>query len=76
MKVKRCSFLEELQQMIAFYIRGMRDVRVKNVCKSYEGFAVKNISFTLPRGYIMGFVGPNGAGKSTTIKMIMNLIKR
>jgi len=37
---------------------------------------VKNISFTLPRGYIMGFVGPNGAGKSTTIKMIMNLVKK
>ena len=51
-------------------------LELKNVCKSYEGFAVKNISFTLPRGYIMGFVGPNGAGKSTTIKMIMNLIKK
>ncbi|MGG0513933.1 ABC transporter ATP-binding protein [Bacillus pseudomycoides] len=37
---------------------------------------MKNISFTLPRGYIMGFVGPNGAGKSTTIKMIMNLVKK
>lgn len=55
----------------------MREMlELKNVCKSYEGFAVKNISFTLPRGYIMGFVGPNGAGKSTTIKMIMNLIKK
>ncbi len=51
-------------------------LELKNVCKSYEDFAVKNISFTLPRGYIMGFVGPNGAGKSTTIKMIMNLIKK
>ena len=57
-------------------MRGIRDVRAKNVCKSYEDFAVKNISFTLPRGYIMGFVGPNGAGKSTTIKMIMNLIRK
>ncbi|MFH4233780.1 ATP-binding cassette domain-containing protein, partial [Acinetobacter baumannii] len=51
-------------------------LELKNVCKSYEDFAVKNISFMLPRGYIMGFVGPNGAGKSTTIKMIMNLIKK
>ncbi|MCR6853749.1 ABC transporter ATP-binding protein [Paenibacillus jamilae] len=51
-------------------------LELKNVCKSYEDFAVKNISFTLPRGYIMGFVGPNGAGKSTTIKIIMNLIKK
>ena len=38
-------------------------LELKNVCKSYEDFAVKNISFMLPRGYIMGFVGPNGAGK-------------
>ena len=57
-------------------MRGIKDVRAKNVCKSYEDFAVKSISFTLPRGYIMGFVGPNGAGKSTTIKMIMNLIRK
>ncbi|OFD05426.1 hypothetical protein BTGOE7_36210 [Bacillus thuringiensis] len=51
-------------------------LELKNVCKRYQDFAVKNISFTLPRGYIMGFVGPNGAGKSTTIKMIMNLIRK
>ncbi|PEI92064.1 sodium ABC transporter ATP-binding protein [Bacillus pseudomycoides] len=51
-------------------------LELKNVCKNYKDFSVKNISFTLPRGYIMGFVGPNGAGKSTTIKMIMNLVRR
>lgn len=51
-------------------------LELKSVCKSYQDFSVKNISFTLPRGYIMGFVGPNGAGKSTTIKMIMNLIRK
>ncbi|WP_242143761.1 MULTISPECIES: ABC transporter ATP-binding protein [unclassified Bacillus cereus group] len=51
-------------------------LELKNVCKNYQGFAVKNISFTLPRGYIMGLIGPNGAGKSTTIKMIMNLVRR
>ncbi|PGC43848.1 ABC transporter ATP-binding protein [Bacillus pseudomycoides] len=51
-------------------------LELKNVCKNYKDFSVKNISFTLPRGYIMGFVGPNGAGKSTTIKMIMNLVKK
>lgn len=51
-------------------------LELKNVCKNYQDFLVKNVSFTLPRGYIMGFVGPNGAGKSTTIKMIMNLVRR
>ena len=38
-------------------------LELKNVCKSYEGFAVKNISFTLPRGYIMGFVHRMGREK-------------
>ena len=51
-------------------------LELKNVCKNYQDFSVRNVSFTLPRGYIMGFVGPNGAGKSTTIKMIMNLVRR
>lgn len=51
-------------------------LQLKSVCKNYEGFSIRNVSFTLPTGYIMGLIGPNGAGKSTTIKMIMNLAKR
>lgn len=46
----------------------------KNVCKSYGDFSLKNVSFALPQGCIMGFIGENGAGKSTTIKAILNLI--
>lgn len=38
-------------------------LELKNVCKTYQDFSVKNVSFTLPRGYIMGFIGPNGAEK-------------
>jgi ABC-2 type transport system ATP-binding protein len=37
--------------------------------------AVKGLTFTMPRGGIIGFVGPNGAGKSTTIRMILGLIR-
>jgi len=51
-------------------------LEVKNLKKSFKGFALKDVSFTLEKGYIMGFIGPNGAGKSTTIKLIMNLLKR
>lgn len=51
-------------------------LEVKDLKKEFKGFALKNISFTLERGYIMGFIGPNGAGKSTTIKLIMNLLKK
>ncbi len=51
-------------------------LEVKNLRKEYNDFTLKNISFTLDKGYIMGFIGPNGAGKSTTIKLIMNLVKK
>ena len=37
--------------------------------------AVEGLTFTMPRGGIIGFVGPNGAGKSTTIRMILGLIR-
>ncbi|WP_432409380.1 ABC transporter ATP-binding protein [Wukongibacter sp. M2B1] len=51
-------------------------LELNNVRKEYKDFILKDISFTLNRGYIMGFIGPNGAGKSTTIKLIMNLLKK
>ena len=46
------------------------------ICKSYEGFSLKDVSFSLPRGYIMGLIGPNGAGKTTLIKLILNMVHR
>lgn len=51
-------------------------LEIKDLSKTYKGFALDNISFNLKKGYIMGLIGPNGAGKSTTIKAIMNLIKK
>ena len=43
--------------------------------KSFDTFALKDVSFSVPRGYIMGFIGPNGAGKTTTIKLILDIMK-
>lgn len=51
-------------------------LEVKNLRKEYSDFILNDISFSLEKGYIMGFIGPNGAGKTTTIKLIMNLAKR
>lgn len=51
-------------------------LEVKGLSKNFPGFSLQNISFSLDRGYIMGFIGPNGAGKTTTIKLIMNLLRR
>lgn len=49
---------------------------VDNLTKHFKDFSLKNISFHLPHGYVMGFIGPNGSGKSTTIKLIMNLLHK
>lgn len=51
-------------------------IDIRNLTKEYKNFKLKNIDFTLEKGYIMGFIGPNGAGKSTTIKLIMNLVRK
>ena len=51
-------------------------LEVKNLSKSFEGFQLRDITFTLPKGYIMGLIGPNGSGKTTTIKLILNMLKR
>jgi ABC-2 type transport system ATP-binding protein len=48
---------------------------VRNLCKKYEKFELKNVSFSLEPGYIMGFIGRNGAGKTTTLKTMLNLVR-
>ncbi len=50
-------------------------LEVKNLCKKYKGFELKNVNIALPKGMIMGFIGENGAGKTTTIKSILDIIK-
>ena len=51
-------------------------LEVINLSKSFKSFQLHDITFTLPKGYIMGLIGPNGSGKTTTIKLILNMIKR
>lgn len=44
---------------------------VNNLNKSFKDFSLKNISFSVPQGSIVGLVGENGSGKSTCIKCIL-----
>lgn len=48
-------------------------IEIRNVCKTYSGFSLKNISFTVPEGLCCGFVGANGAGKTTTLRIMAGL---
>ena len=52
----------------------MNVLTVKGLCKSYPSFTLKEVSFALPQGTVMGFIGRNGAGKSTTLKSILGLV--
>ena len=47
-------------------------ITVQGLCKHYTQFSLKDVTFSLPAGCIMGLVGENGAGKSTLIRLIMN----
>ena len=50
-------------------------VEVENLSKSYgENLLFENLSFSLPKGGIVGVIGPNGAGKSTLFNMIAGLV--
>jgi len=51
-------------------------LKVEKLCKRYESFSLKDVSFELDEGYIMGFIGANGAGKTTTLKAMLNLVKK
>ncbi|OIP80326.1 MAG: ABC transporter ATP-binding protein [Parcubacteria group bacterium CG08_land_8_20_14_0_20_48_21] len=49
-------------------------LEIHHLVKSYNDLpAVKDISFTIPRGEFFGFLGPNGAGKTSTINAIVGI---
>ncbi len=52
-------------------------LEVRNIAKSFgQNEVLKDVSFHVPAGSIVGFIGDNGAGKSTTFKAVLGLISR
>src|ERR1700761_7032007 len=51
-------------------------LEVRRLTKLYNSLpAVRDVSFTIAPGQILGCLGPNGAGKSTTVKMLIGLLQ-
>ncbi|MDE6599184.1 MAG: ABC transporter ATP-binding protein [Oscillospiraceae bacterium] len=49
---------------------------INGLAKSYKDFTLKDASFEIEQGTVMGLIGQNGAGKTTIIRLIMNMINR
>ncbi|MFD9910523.1 alpha/beta fold hydrolase [Streptomyces sp. NPDC059063] len=47
----------------------------KRYAKSTDRYAVRDLSFRVEKGQVLGLLGPNGAGKTTTLRMLMGLIR-
>lgn len=61
-------------EILYYGSRYMDILTVRNLCKTYPAFRLDNVSFSLEKGRITGFIGRNGAGKTTTIKSVLNLV--
>lgn len=53
----------------------MYALEIQNLQKKFEGFSL-DVSFSLPKGCVMGLIGTNGAGKSTTIKLVLDMLNK
>lgn len=52
----------------------MNILEVNGLSKTYPSFELKDVSFSVKEGSIMGFIGRNGAGKTTTLKSVLNIV--
>ena len=71
----------EVEHLQKNFVKTVKEPGLKGALRSFihpekQTFeAVKDLTFEVPKGQILGFIGANGAGKSTTIKMLTGILK-
>ena len=71
----------EVKHLQKNFVKTVKEPGLKGALRSFihpekQTFeAVKDLTFEVPKGQILGFIGANGAGKSTTIKMLTGILK-
>lgn len=51
-------------------------LEIERLTKSYPGFCLNGVSFSVPKGTIVGLIGENGAGKTTTINLVLHAVEK
>lgn len=49
-------------------------IEIRGLSKKYNHFFLDNVSFSIPSGFVCGFIGQNGAGKTTTLKLMLSMV--
>jgi ABC-2 type transport system ATP-binding protein len=68
--------LDETERGAMSVTPGSGVLMAEGLSKSYgSGTVLRDLTFTLPRGHVMGFLGPNGAGKTTSIRILTTIMQ-
>lgn len=51
-------------------------IEISSLKKQYKNFLLDDISFSVPCGFVCGFIGENGVGKTTTLKLILGMARK